>query len=230
MNIIQSKIILKIEDYYLSSIPFSLSMDKAHLLIILSEKERLFFGRYINHLTSLHFASKTQPHRPEITFFIKGLIVNMKNVKENIYNAEFVYKNCPDIYSLILGKYLDTHFLLQKLYNVYKDKIIEINRENKKKLNFYNIRIKTKTEEINTNLISFSTRQIIFLSPINPAKVKKGEQLSATMFFENYNILLKGNIVEIEPFDNNNNKIYCDIEFSPEIVEIVRLYFPNSSS
>lgn len=227
MNLIQSKIILKIEDYYLASIPFSLSMDKAHLLLILSEKEKLFFQKYLNHLSSLYFAAKTQPNRPEINFFIMGSLVNIKNVRENINNAEFVYKNCPDFYSLILGKYLDNYFLMQKLYHAYKNKIIEITKENKKKINFYNIRIKITKAEINPSLVSFSTSQIIFLSPLNRFQVKEGEQLSATMFFENYNILVKGTIKKIEPFNKDHNKVYCDIEFSPEIVEIVLLYYPN---
>ena len=125
MQLIQSKTILKLENYNLSTIPFSMAMSKVSLLLVLSKEENIFFHNYINQICKLYFAVKINRRKQKLNFFIQGYIGHIRRMKNNVYDAEFVFKNAPDVYVQTLGNYLENYFYLQKLFYRYKNKSLQ---------------------------------------------------------------------------------------------------------
>ncbi len=228
MGLLQSQTMLKLEDYMLICAPYQLSMKRAILLVILSRDESDFFQQFQKKITSLSFTFQRPGHKSHINLFIRGILEKIGPVKgrNNVCLVDMSLKNCPVELIEIIGDYIISFNSLKSQYENFKDRTVVINEENAQVLRFNNyVESYLAGQKVLSKLLHLSVNQLILAIPDSVQDLGEGEKITSKLYFQTYQFIVNGEVIKIEDSQPGFRQVYCTIDFSPELVEIMDDYF-----
>lgn len=229
MGLLPTQTLLKLADYMLICAPFQLSMKRAILLVILSKDEISFFQQFQNKIVSLSFTFQRPGNNTPINLFVRGTLVRMGPVKgrNNVCLVDLSYSNCPNDLMEIVADYLGNHASLKSQYEHLRNKTVELNEENIKIMRYNKyaeVQIAGKKHQI--NLISVSVNRLIIDIPAAADPIEEGSKIIIKLYFQMYQFIITGKATRAEEAPEAGfSRAYYDIEFTPELVEILDDYF-----
>ena len=229
LGMLPSQTLLKLDDYMLICAPFQVSMNRAILLVILSKDETSFFQKFQNKIVSLSFTFQRPGNNTPINLFVRGTLVRMGPVKgrNNVCLADISYSNCPNDLMEILADYISNYASLKGQYEYLKNRTVELNEENTKIMRYNNYteaQIEGKKQLV--NLISVSVNQLIVDIPAAAGPIEEGSRFIIKLYFQMYQFIITGRVIKAEESPEADFiRVYYDMEFTPELVEILDDYF-----
>ena len=227
-GLLQSQTLLKLEDYMLLCAPYQLSMKRSILLVILSRDEAAFFQRFQKKLTSVSLTFQKTGNKNPINLFIRGTLEKIGPVKgkNNVCMVEITFKTCPDDLVTILRDHIISFESLKTQYESFKDRPVEMNEATAQTMHFNNyVESQIVSEKLQTSLLSLSVNQLILGVPDAVRDLEEGQRLVSKLYFQTYQFIVNGEIMKIEDTDSGYKRVYCNIDFTPELVEIIDDYF-----
>jgi hypothetical protein len=232
MGLLQSRTILKIDNYMIVCAPYQISMRKAYLFVVLNKNEIPFFTQYKNKLAALKLTFQKSLQNIPVKFFVW---VTMKGIspikgKENMCLIEVDYKSCPESLIDIIGEFAATLELFIQYYSRLKDRSIRIDRETSKSLQYNNyLECFIGNRKIVAKLASLSVNSLRIVFPGNDPLLQPGYEFKSKLYFKPYRFFVKGKITDAEKSAEGYVKITCEIAYVPELVDIIRDYFVRES-
>ncbi|MBA7473129.1 hypothetical protein ES707_08463 [subsurface metagenome] len=228
-GLLPTQTLLKLDDYMLICAPFQLSMKRAILLVILSKDEISFFQQFQNKIVSLSFTFQRPGNNMPINLFVRGSMVRMGPVKgrNNVCLVEISYSSCPNDLMEIVADYIGNHASLKSQYEHLRNKPVELNEENIKIMRYNSYtEVQIAGEKRQVTLISVSVNQLIVDIPAAAGPIAEGSKFIIKLYFQMYQFMVTGRVSKAEEAPEAGfTRAYYDIEFTPELVEILDDYF-----
>lgn len=140
--------------------------------------------------------------------------------------VEITFKTCPDDLVTILGDHIISFESLKTQYENFKDRPVEMNEATAQTMRFNNyVESQIVSEKLQTRLLSLSVNQLILGVPDAVRDLEEGQRLVSKLYFQTYQFIVNGEIMKIEDTDSGYKRVYCNIDFTPELVEIIDDYF-----
>jgi len=233
LGLIQSQTVIKVENLQLICSPFQISMQRAILLCVLTERELPFFNSHRDKLAALKFVfSKTNSSQEPVKYLVWTKINQIIPLKgrQDLCMVDLSYKNCPNGLIDILGHFLDIFKVIQNLYIRYKDKDIILSPETSRRLR-YNDYIEAKIGEktIKIRLLSLAVNRLQLLMPIMEPALSKGSTFDLKIYFQQYRIMCRGTVEQLVPVNARICKILYAMKFIPELVDIVDEFYTGTA-
>ncbi|MBN1696937.1 MAG: hypothetical protein JW881_05450 [Spirochaetales bacterium] len=233
MGLLQSQTLLKIENYIIICAPYQVSMKKALLFAVLNERELPFFTQYLSKLAALKFTFQKDLKGIPLKFFVWAIIDRIEPIKgkENMCLIEVSYKSYPEALITIIGEFLAFKANLRKQYEKLKDRHVFVNNDTSRLLKFNNyIECHIGKRTVEAKLISLSVNNLTLSIPGVDPNLKEGYGFVSKLYFQTYRFNVKGTIGSIEKNVGGFLKIIYEIEYVPELTEILWEYFENAAS
>ena len=227
-GLITSQTVLKVEDYMLICSPYELSMQKAILLLILSEDETQFFQQYkgdtcILSLTFIKYGS----HAP-VNIEVKSKISRIGPVKNrpNLCMIDLEFSGHSPRLVEILGDYILAYSALKTYYENFIGREIPIDEHMSEMLRFNNcMECSFGQSRVNAQLVALSVNSLVFEVPAGTPDVVEGYEFSCKLYFQLYQFRVQGTIQEVEGYGSKSMHVRAAIQFAPELIEIMDDYF-----
>lgn len=222
---------LKIEEYIILCVPFQLGFKRSIFLASLSKQELVFFQKYAN--TSVGLSIALNPNnRPEpMKFFIRCTLSTIGQMKgrENVGLFVVDYKSTPDEMVNILGSYLETQERLKTQYEDYGKTPVRMTPEVSKSLgyNTYATIAEEGKEPSRIQVFSLSSKTLEQMEAAGAPVRKALTNVNYQLFFKKYRISITGFITEAGILPQGLVRTIANLEYSPELVEILDEYWFN---
>ena len=228
MGLISPQTILKIENYMLICSPYELSMRKAVLLLILSREETTFFQKYKNNFCSLNLTFRKSSSQSSQLFDVKSKLVQIGPVKgkQNLCMIEVIFTAYPPELIEIIGEFILVHNSLRGYYDSFQGKDIHIEENTAKQLRYNNyMECYLKSQKHRAQLVNLSVNRLNLVLPESAGDVAVGEAFPSKLYFQLYQFMVKGKATATSRQPDSSLLVQYDIEFAPELVEILDDYF-----
>jgi hypothetical protein len=226
-GLLQSQTLLKVEDYMLICAPYQLGMRRVVLLVILSRDEVVFFQRFLNQLSSLNLAFQRPANKNQINLFIRGTLIRLGPVKgkNNVCLFEMAYKSCPNDLVEIIGDYLMSYESLQSQFANFRNRSVAMDEAAARTMRFNNyVETQVGARKVQSRLVSLAVNRIVLDLPSSVPPPQVGQGIVSKLYFQTYQFLLNGKVVAVEAGQGGARRTIFDIEFTPELVEIMDDY------
>jgi hypothetical protein len=232
-GLVQSQVLLKIEEYHLICAPFQLSMRRGVFLVVLSAQEITFFQQFQKKLCSVNLTFQRASSKKPLSFLLRGSLERVGAVKgrQNVCMMEAHIKSCPPELVEIIGAYLTANASLHALHDGFKDRVIAVDESAAKIMRFNNYgEVVLGASKVRATLLSLSVRLLrLRLSMALPA-LTVGSACSVRLYFQLYQFAVPAKVTAMSPYDAAGQCVAeLEIEFSPELVEIVDDYYFRQS-
>ena len=224
---------LKIEEYLILCVPFQLGFKRSIFLASLSKNELAFFQKYLNGIVGLSIALNPN-NRPEpIKFFLRCTLSTIGQMKgrENVGLFVLDYKTSPDEMVSMLGNYMETQERLRTQYEDYGKTSIKMTPDVAKMMG-YNM-YATIGEASNATprriqILSLNSKSMEHVEAEGSPVLNPGTAVAYQIFFKKFRIAVNGTITSSAPLPQGIIRTTTNLDFSPELVEIVDEYWFNS--
>ncbi|MBN2534980.1 MAG: hypothetical protein JXB88_19010 [Spirochaetales bacterium] len=233
MGLVQSRTILKIDNYMIICAPYQISMRKAFLFSVLNRDEIPFFYNYINKLASLKLTFQKTLKGIPVKFFVWVMMKGISPIKgkENMCLIEVDYKSCPESLINIIGEFITVQKAFEDYYEQLKDKQIYINRNTSRALKYNNfIECFIGNRKIEAKLLSLSVACLHIEFPGTDPLLIEGFEFKSKLYFQSYRFYVKGKIEKTEKTMEGFLKVTYAIQYIPELVDIIQDYFSNEQT
>jgi hypothetical protein len=227
-GLLQSRTLLKIEDYMLICAPYQLGMQRVVLLVILSRNEVVFFQPFLNKLSSLNLAFQRPANKNQINLFIRGTLVRLGPVKgkNNVCLFEMAFKSCPNDLIEIIGDYLMSCESLQTQFTNFKNRAVAMDEAAARTMRFNNyVEAQFGARKVESRLVSLAVNRIVLDLPSSVPPPQVGQGVVSKLYFQTYQFLVNGKVAAVETGEGGARRTALDIVFTPELVEIMDDYF-----
>ena len=223
---------IKIEEYLILCVPFQLGFKRSIFLASLSKQELVFFQKYLNSSVTLSLALNPG-NRPEpVKFFLRCTLNTLGQMKgrENVGLIVVDYKTTPDEMINMLGNFLETQEKIRTQYNDYGKTLIRMTPDIAKILgyNMYATITEPNTEPRRVQLFSINSKTLEHMEAAGAPVRKTGTAISYQLFFKKYRININGTISSAVILPQGIVRTVSNLEFSPELVEILDDYWFKS--
>jgi hypothetical protein len=227
-GLVQSQVLLKIEEYHLICAPFQLSMRRGVFLVVLSAQEITFFQQFQKKLCSVNLTFQRGSIKKPQTFLLRGSLERVGALKgrQNVCMMDTSIKSCPPELVEIIGEYLAAFASLHTLHEGFKDRVIAVDDTAAKVMRFNNyVEVLLGASKVRATLLSLSVRGLrLRLSMALPA-LAVGVACSVRLYFQIYQFAVPAKVTAMSPYDASGQCVVeLDLDFSPELVEIVDDY------
>jgi hypothetical protein len=225
-----TKTILKIDDFLLAGAIARISKEYADILVILSQKECIFFQRCLGQVVSLRFSLLPYTYKRPLNFYIVCYLDKIDIVKyyNNTYVIKLLYANTPNDLNIIIDNYMDTLQALQEQFMLYSNEVVEVDKEASILLNYLNrAECRIDKENIQVLLLSISVNKVIFAIPKVIPDLEPGANLTLIIHFRNYCSIFDCTVRRTVSLEEEFWGIECEIGFNPELVELISNYLCN---
>jgi hypothetical protein len=232
MGLQQSQTMLKLEDYMLICAPYQLSMGRAVLLVILSKDEISFFQRFQNKLASLNMSFLKHGNKAPMNLFIRGTLIRLGPVKgrSNVSLFEVAYKSCPEDLVEIIGDYLLAHDSLKTQYENFRGRIVRMDERAARTMRFNDyVEAQLPGGSLQCKLLSIGVSRLVLELPASAPAPALGQPLSCKLYFQTYQFQAGGVVAAAETLSGGAKRVSVDVDFTPELVEIMDDYFFRTS-
>ena len=223
---------LKIEEYMILCVPFQLGFKRSIFLASLSKQELAFFQKYLNSIVGLSIALNPN-NRPEpIKFFLRCTLSTIGQMKgrENVGLFVVDYKTSPDEMVSMLGNYLETQERLRTQYEDYGKTSVRITQDVAKMLgyNMYATISESNAAPRRIQVFSMNSKAIEHMEAAGSPVRKPGTNVAYQLFFKKFRIAVAGTVAGAAPLPQGIIRTIANLEFSPELVEILDEYWYNT--
>jgi hypothetical protein len=228
-GLVQSQVFLKIEEYHLICAPFQLSMHRGVFLVVLSSQEISFFQQFQRKLCSINLTFQRGSSKKPLTFLLRGTLERVGALKgrQNVCMMDALFKGSPPPELVdIIGEYLAAFAALHTLHEGFKDRRIAVDETAAKVMRFNNyMEVLLGGSKVRATLLTLSVHSLrLRLSMALPA-LAVGVACSVRLYFQIYQFAVAGKVTAMSPYDASGQCIAeLDLDFSPELVEIVDDY------
>jgi hypothetical protein len=232
MGLQQSQTMLKLEDYMLICAPYELSMNRVILLVILSRNEVSFFQQFQNKLTSVNMSFLRPTNKNPINLFIRGTLTRLGPVRgrDNVSLFEVVYKVCPNDLIELIGDYLLAYEALQTQFETYRGREVEMNEQTARTMRFNDyVESQFGNRKVQTRLLSVGVNKLALLIPADLPVPQVGQSLLSKLYFQTHQFMVNGKVTAVQSPAGGDRKVSMEVEFTPELVEIMDDYFFRTS-
>lgn len=220
--------VLKINDYYIHCIPYTMSLNGCHAVSVLSEREAAFFGAYLRSLHNFYLEFNHPVLSKKIRLFIrselKGIRTMNASTKHSVLDISFrtVPVDFQEIMVMLLGdleslkaKYENGSLNTRTVdYPVLKDTKLE--RE---------VMVRFGENERQTaRIIRAGFKSItLFLDNIPGASFEKGSEFQIEYFMESFSFFGKGTIMESRPSQEipETSILTASLDYTAGLVELI---------
>lgn len=231
-GLVQSQVLLKVEDYVLICAPFQLSMKRGIFLVVLSAQEILFFQQFQKKMCSINLTFHRSVTMKPLNLFVRGIIDRVGPVKgkQNVCMMEVSLRGCPNDLVEIIGDYLTAFEGLKSQYDGFSGKAIVVDEPSAKLMRFNNYaELLVGSARTRAALVSLSVNSLC-LSVAGPvAGLVEGQACSARLYFQVYQFTASGTATSITQSSPEQLMVTISIEFTPELIEIVDDFFFRQS-
>jgi hypothetical protein len=232
MGLQQSQTMLKLEDYMLICAPYELSMNRVILLVILSRNEVSFFQQFQNKLTSVNMSFLRPTNKNPINLFLRGTLTRLGPVRgrDNVSLFEVVYKVCPNDLIELIGDYLLAYEALRAQFDNYKDREVEVTEKAARTMRFNDyVESQIGSQKVQTRLLSVGVNKLALEIPAGLQAPQAGQNLLSKLYFQTHQFMVNGRVTAVQASAGGGSKVSMEVEFTPELVEIMDDYFFRTS-
>lgn len=231
-GLVQSQVFLKIEDYHLICAPFQLSMKRGIFLVVLSAQEITFFQQFQKKLCSINLTFQRTGSKKPLNLFLRGTLERIGPVKgkQNVCMMDAVIKGCPNDFVEIIGEYLAAYEGLKGQYENFRDKAVTIDEASAKLMRFNNyVELAAGSQKSRATLLSLSVNALRLRMSTPVAGLAEGAACTAKLYFQVYQFTATGTVRSVERGVGDQYTVTLEIQFTPELIEIVDDYFFRQS-
>jgi hypothetical protein len=231
-GLVQSQVLLKIEDYLLICAPFQLSMRRGIFLVVLSAQEIKFFEQFQKKLCTINLTFQKTGTKKPLNLFLRGTIERVGPVKgkQNVCMMDAAIKGCPNDLIEIIGDYLTAFEGLKNQYGSFSGKAIPVDEPAAKLMRFNNYaELVLGPTRARATLVSLAVNSLSLQLAGMPPGLLEGEPCSARLYFQIYQFTANGKVASITRGDGEQIIVTMSIEFTPELIEIVDDFFFRQS-
>jgi hypothetical protein len=232
-GLVQSQVMLKIEEYHLICAPFQLSMRRGVFLVVLSSQEISFFQQFQKKLCSVNLTFQRGSSKKPQSFFLRGTLERVGALKgrQNVCMMDALIKSCPPELVEIIGEYLAAFMSLHTLHDSFRDRMIAVDENAARVMRFNNyVEVLLGGAKVRATLLNLSVRSLRLRLSMTLPGLAVGSACSVRLYFQIYQFVVASKVTAMSPYDASGQCIAeLDIDFSPELVEIVDDYFFRQS-
>jgi hypothetical protein len=231
-GLVQSQVLLKVEDYLLICAPFQLSMRRGVFLVVLSAQEISFFQQFQKKVCSVNMTFQRSGTQKPLTLFLRGTLDRVGPVKgrQNVCMMEVSLKGCPNDLVEIIGDYLTAYEGLKSQYGSFSGREIAIDEPAAKLMRFNNYaELVLGAARTRATLVSLAVNSLTLQVPGSVSELAEGGACSVRLYFQVYQFIVNGRVTAITRSDADQVIVSLSTEFSPELIEIVDDFFFRQS-
>ena len=222
---------LKIEEYIILCVPFQLGLKRSIFLASLSKQELVFFQKYVNTNVGLSISLNPNNRATPAKFFIRSTMNTLGQMKgrENVGLFVVEYKLTPDDLVVMLGDFLEDQERLKMQFEDYSKKSIRMTPDAAKLMGFnmYATITEGRAEPRRIQVFSINSKTLEHMEAAGAPLRQSGAAASYQLFFKKYRINVPASIVSAETMPQGIVRTKANLEFSPELVEIIDEYWYN---
>ena len=223
---------LKIEEYLILCIPFQLGFKRSIFLASLSKQEMVFFQQYTGSIVGLSIALNPE-NRPEpLKFFLRCTLNTLGQMKgrENVGLFVVDYKTLPDEMIRKLGGFLETQERIKAQYQDYGKTSIRMTADAAKLMGFnmYATIAEAGAAARRIQIINLNSKALDHMEAAGAPVLMPGTAVTYQLFFKKYRINVAGKVTSAGPLPQGLIRTMADLDFSPELVEILDDYWYNT--
>jgi len=223
---------LKIEEYLILCVPFQLGFRRSIFLASLSKQELAFFQKYLKGIVGLSIALNPN-NRPEpVKFFLRCTLTTIGQLKgrENVGLFVLDYKTSPDEMVSMLGNFMEKQERLRTQYEDYGKTPIRISPDIAKMMgyNMFATIAEANAEPRRIQVFSLNSKSMEHIEAAGSRILNPGTSVAYQLFFKKFRIAVNGTITAAAPLPQGIIRSTANLEFSPELVEIMDDYWYSS--
>ena len=233
---------VKIENYLILCVPFQLGFKRSIFMASLSKQELAFFQKYLNVTVGLSLALNPNKRPEPVKFFLRCTLTTIGQMKGRENTGLFVldYKSSPDQMISMLGSFMETRERLRTQYEDYGKTSVRMTADVSKMMG-YNMYAAIAPSLAAANaaanagprriqVFSLSTKSLEYMEAAGAPVLSPGTQAAYQLFFKKYRIAVNGTISAAGPLPQGIIRSTANLEFSPELVEILDEYWYSSQA
>ena len=225
---------LKIEEYVILCIPFQMGFKRSIFLASLSKQELAFFQKYANTKVGLSLSLNPNNRPLPLKFFLRCSLSTLGQMKgrENVGLFVLDYINTPDELVNILGHYLENQDRLKAQYEDYGKTSIRMTPAAAKIMGFnmYATITEANVEPRRIQVFNLSSKSLEHMEALGAPLRKQDTSVTYQLFFQKYRVNVAGIVTSSEVLPQNIVRTTANLEYCPELVEILDDYWYNYQS
>jgi len=230
-GIVQSQTSLKVDTYLLSCVPYQISMSRVVLIGSFSKDEIVYFQRYKGSLAGLTVSIQRPTVKEPEKIFCRCQIsaVGLMKGRDRVGLIVCDFKPIPPALAKVLGDHLIGLETLHIRWQDFKDKTVQVNAENSRKLGYNNYAVMTAGgEPLKLALYMLAVNRLEFIMPFRSPDLSPGAAVAVSLYFQKFRFTVSGEIERAERLPTGVQKVRAAIEFSPELCELMADFFSAS--
>jgi len=233
LGVDRSDCFIKIEEYMILCVPFQLGFKRSIFMASLSKQEMLFFQRYVNSIIGISITLNPDGRPKPVKFFVRGTLSTLGQLKDRDNVGLFVidYKASPDELTTMLGHFLENEERIKAQYDDYGKTPIKMTADAAKAMgyNMYATISDGTGEPRRILVVSLNSKLLEYAEASAMPTLSQGAAATYQLFFQKYRISLAGKVVSTGPLPQQKViRSISNIEFNPELIEIIDDYWYNS--
>jgi hypothetical protein len=232
-GLVQSQTALKVDEYMINASLYQLSAKGLSLLAALSKQETALFQKYEGTMAGVSLAFQPQNEKRPIRLFFRCLVSRFAAMegRDDLVLIRAEIKACPEDLKAIIHEYSLVIGWLKADFERGKGQAIRISLESAKLLGFNNYaELHAGATRSEVAIFSIASDRIEFLFPKAPRDFEAGEKLTLRLFFQLHQFFVKGIVSSQERIGSGVLRADMEVEFSPELVEILAKYRESNRS
>jgi hypothetical protein len=227
-GIVQSQTALKVDTYTLACVPYQISMGRVVLIGSFSKDEIVYFQRYKGSLAGLTLSIQHPTVKEPEKIFCRCQIsgVGLMKGRDRVGLIVCDFKPIPPALAKVLGEHLIGVETLRIRWQDYKDKTVQVNAENSRRLGYNNYAVMTAGgDPLKLALYTLSVNRLEFIMPFRSPDLAADTPVAVSLYFQKYRFSVSGKIEKAERLVTGAQKVRASIDFSPELCDLMAEFF-----
>ena len=225
---------LKIEEYIILCVPYQLGFKRSIFLASLSMQEMVFFQKYTNTKIGLSIALNPNNRPQPIKFFLRCTLNTLGQMKgrDNVGLFVVEYITTPDEMVRVLGNFMETQERIRTQYDDYGKTSIRMTPDAAKMMGFnmYATITEANKEAQRIQVFNLNSKSLEHMEALGAPIRTFGSVVTYQLFFKKYRVNVNGTISGAESLPQGIVRTTANLDFSPELVEIIDEYWYNYHS
>ncbi len=231
-GLVQSQVFMNIEDYVLICAPYQLSMKRGIFLVVLSPQEIGFFQQFQKKFCSINLTFQNTGSKKPLSLLVRAGLDRVGPVKgkQNVCMMDASFKSCPHDLVEIIGDYVTAYSTLQTQFEGFQDKRITVDETSAKLMRFNNyVELIIGAAKTRATLLVISVKSLTMRLSMEIPGVETAAACTARLYFQIYQFSVNGRIASVEKRPGGQSVVTLDIDFAPELIEILDDYLYRQS-
>jgi hypothetical protein len=222
-GIVQSQTSLKVDTYTLACVPYQISMSRVVLIGAFSKDEIVYFQRYKGSLAGLTLSIQHPTAKEPEKVFARCQIsaVGFMKGRDRVGLIICDFKPIPPALAQALGEHLIGLETLRVQWQDYRDKAVQVNAENSRRLGYNNYAVMNAGgEPLKLALYTIAVNRLEFLMPFSSPNLVPDTPIAVSLYFRKYRFTVNGKIEKADRLPTGILKVRA-AEYRPPSVRIM---------